>query len=50
MSNRMPKILTSPTKNAREVVNPEIICSIVDLVECVSLCYFSGALSSKSII
>ena len=22
MSNRMPKILTSPTKNAREVVNP----------------------------
>ena len=23
MSNRMPKILTSPTKNAREVVNPE---------------------------
>ena len=23
MSNRMPKILTSPTKNAREVVNPD---------------------------
>ena len=22
MNNRMPKILTSPTKNAREVVNP----------------------------
>ena len=24
MNNRMPKILTSPTKNAREVVNPLI--------------------------
>ena len=23
MNNRMPKILTSPTKNAREVVNPQ---------------------------
>ena len=33
MNNRMPKILTSPTKNAREVVNPEedllseLVCS-----------------------
>ena len=24
MNNRMPKILTSPTKNAREVVNPRL--------------------------
>ena len=23
MNNRIPKILTSPTKNAREVVNPD---------------------------
>ena len=33
MNNRMPKILTSPTKNARGVVNPledllsELVCS-----------------------
>ena len=25
MNNRMPKILTSPTKNAREVVNPDFL-------------------------
>ena len=30
MNNRMPKILTSPTKNAREVVNPYIYVCILD--------------------
>ena len=25
MNNRMPKILTSPTKNTREVVNPRLV-------------------------
>ena len=29
MNNRMPKILTSPTKNAREVVNPKYFACVV---------------------
>ena len=29
MNNRMPKILTSPTKNARQVVNPELLWKIL---------------------